>query len=305
MKGMKINDISISVVVSTFNRVAYLKQCVDRLLELNFDNFEIIIVNDGSTDSTRDYLNNLKNNRIRIVHHRENLGLSSARNSGIKAAKYDIIAFTDDDCLADKNWLRNIAEGFTDDSIGFVIGQVFYVKKDYIGYFPERLVRNIGAKWPMGCNIAYQKKVFDDVGDFEDRFFKYGNEDSEMAIRTIVGGYSYARSPNAIVIHQAMDWDAKSLLKSAKNASVWPILKKKYPDHYLVFGPPVKYGVFVEIRDYLYILTLPVLIPLLLARYLLNKKSDLGIFFIKWPIYLFMRRYYIYREAVKNKVLMA
>ncbi len=302
---MKINNISISVVVSTFNRAAYLKHCIDRLLELNFDNFEIIIVNDGSTDNTGDYLDSLKNKRIRIVNHRENLGLSSARNSGIKAAKYNIIAFTDDDCLADKNWLRKMAEGFADDNIGFVIGQVFYITKDYKGYFPERLVRNIGAKWPMGCNIAYQKKVFQRIGYFEDRFFKYGNEDSEMAIRTIASGFSFARAADAVVFHQAMEWDIGSLLKSARNASVWPILKKKYPDHYSAFGPPVKCGIFVEFKDYLYIFTLPVLIPLLLARYLVNKKYNFKLFFAKWPIYLFMRRYYIYREAVKNKVLMA
>ncbi len=302
---MKTNNAFVSVVVSTFNRAEYLKKCVNFLLKLNFDNFEIIIVNDGSTDNTRDYLDGLKTGKIRVVHHKENLGLSSARNSGIKAAKYDIIAFTDDDCLVDENWLKNISEGFTENNIGFVIGQVFYIKKDYIGYFPERLVRNINAKWPMGCNIAYQKKVFDRIGYFEDSFFKYGNEDSEMAIRTIAGGFGFARSVEAVVCHQAMDWDAKSLLKSAKNASVWPILKKKYPDHYLAFGPPVKYGLFVEIKDYIYIFVLPVLIPVLLARYLINGKNNLKLFFAKWPIYLFLRRYYIYREALKNKVLMA
>lgn len=301
---MKIDDVSISVVVSTFNRAEYLKKCIGSLIKLNFDNFEIIIVNDGSTDNTGSYLDSLKNDKIKSIHHKENLGLSSARNSGIKAAKYNIIAFIDDDCLADKNWLRKIAEGFTDDNIGFVIGQVFYIKKDYKGYFPERLVRNINAKWPMGCNIAYQKKVFDKIGFFEDVFFKYRNEDSEMAIRTIASGFTFVRTVGAIVFHQAMEWDIGSLLRSARNASVWPILKKKYPDHYLTFGPPVKYGVFVEIRDYLYIFTLPILIPILLVRYVVNKKYNLKLFFAKWPVYLFLRRYYIYKEALKNKVLM-
>ncbi len=301
---MKINGTSISVVVSTYNRIAYLKKCIDSLLKLNFDNFEIIIVNDGSTDGTGDYLNGLGNNKIRVVHHKENLGLSAARNSGIKASKYDIIAFTDDDCLVEENWLKNISQGFADDNIGFVIGQVFYIREGYKGYFPERLVRNIGAAWPMGCNIAYRKKVFEKIGYFEDIFFKYGNEDSEMAIRAVARGFAFARCPAAVAYHQAMDWNAGSLLKSARNASVWPILKKKYPDYYLIFGPPVKCGVFVEIKDYLYIFTLPVLIPVLLARYAINGKHDLKLFFTKWPVYLFLRRYYIYKEALRNKVLM-
>ncbi len=299
-----MDNISVSVVVSTFNRIEYLKQSVDALLKLNFDNFEIIIVNDGSIDGTGRYLDSFKNSKIRIIHHDANLGLSAARNSGIRAAKYEIVAFTDDDCMVDENWLTKIVEGFSSDNIGFVIGQVFYVKKDYKGYFPERLVRNIGAKWPMGANIAYQKKVFDKIGYFEDYFFKYGNEDSEMAVRVITNGYKFVRALDALVFHQAMDWNVKSLLKSAKNASVWPILKKKYPQHYLVFGPPVKYGIFIEFKDYLYIFTLPILIPVLLARYLINKKNNLKLFFAKWPVYLFLRRYYIYKEAIRNKVLM-
>ena len=156
----------------------------------------------------------------------------------------------------------------------------------------------------MGCNIAYQKKVFNQIGYFDDKFFKYANEDSEMAIRTIANNFKFSRAPSASVYHQTMNWTVKSLIKSARNASVWPILKKRYPNHHLIFGPPVKYKIFVNIEDYLYILTLPIFIPLLLIRYLIHGKRDLKIFFTKWPIYLFLRRYYIYKEAIKNKILM-
>jgi len=303
-RNMETDSNSASVIVSTFNRVAYLKKCIAALLKLNFENFEIIIVNDGSIDGTREYLNKLHDKKIKVIHHKKNLGLGQARNSGIRLSKYEIIAFTDDDCVVDKDWLKEILKSFNNKNIGLVIGQTFYIKKNYRGYFPERLVQNIGAKWPMGCNVAYRKKVFDQIGYFDNSFFKYTNEDSEMAIRTIVNGFSFNRSLGAIVYHQPMDWTVKSLLKSARNASVWPLLKKKYPDYYLMFKPPIKYGIFVNIQDYLYILTLPIFIPLLLIRYILHRKYNLKLFFTKWPIYLFLRRYYIYKEAIKNKVLM-
>lgn len=298
----KINKCSI--VVCTFNRLDYLKKCLTSLLEIDFPDYEIIIVNDGSTDGTKKFLDSLKNNIIKVIHHKNNQGISFAKNSGIKYANHDIIAFTDDDCSVDKNWLTELSKGFIDEQTGFVIGQTFYINKKYKGYFPERLVSNLNAKWPGGGNIAYQKKVFITCNGFNNFYFQYNNEDSEMAIRTVSNGFSFNRAPKAIVYHQAMNWTTKSLIRSARNASVWPLLKKKYKNHYLLFGPPVKFGLIVNIEDYLYLLTAPIFIPLLLIRYIIHGKKDLKIFFTKWPVYLILRRLYIYKEAIQNKILM-
>lgn len=294
-----------SVVLCTYNRVEYLKKSIPALLSLDFVEYEIIVVNDGSTDATGAYLKELEaHSRVRVFTNQKNIGLSLSRNIGIQQAKHDIIAFTDDDCLVSINWLTQLMSGFTDDQVGFVIGQVYYRNIDYKGYFPERLVQNIGARWPMGANIAYRKLVFERVGDFEDIFFRMGNEDSEMAIRAVSFGINFARVPTAIVFHQAMNWTARSLLRSARNFSVWPNLKKMYPNHYLVFGPKITFGCMVDAKDYLYFLILPLFIPVLLARYLYHGKRDIKIFFTKWPLYILLKRYYIYREAVRQKIFM-
>jgi len=293
-----------SIVICTFNRLNYLKKCIDSLLNIDFHEYEIIIVNDGSTDGTKEFLDILQNNKIKAVHHECNQGISVARNSGIKNANYDIVAFTDDDCEVDKNWLTELLKGFIDEQTGFVIGQTFYVNKNHKGYFPERLVSNLNAKWPMGCNVAYQKKVFSTCGDFDDFFSKYNNEDSEMAIRAVSKDFLFNRASSAIVNHQAMNWTTKSILKSARNASVWPLLKKKYRNHYLLFDPSVKFGLIVNIEDYLYLLMTPIFIPLLFIRYILHGKRDPKIFFTKWPIHLVLKRFYIYKEAIRNKVVM-
>ena len=297
--------VSCSIVICTYNRVDYLKKSIPALLNLDFSDFEIIIVNDGSTDSTIDYLNTLKaNSKIKIINNEKNFGLSLSRNIGIRHAGHDIVAFTDDDCIADKNWLRQLLLGFAQAQVGFVIGQVFYRSAKYRGYFPERLVQNIGAQWPMGANIAYRKTVFKQIGYFEDKFFRVGNEDSEIAIRAVAAGINFVRQPEAIVLHQAMDWHVSSLLRAARNFSVWPVLKKMYPSQYLFFGPKITLGFIVDAKDYIYILTLPLLIPLLLFRYVHHGKRDLKIFFIKWPVYIFLKRYYIYREAIRQRIFM-
>lgn len=299
-----MNTDEFSIVICTFNRLAHLKTCIAALLEINFPTYEIIIVNDGSSDGTKEYLDNLANPKINIIHHAQNLGLSSARNTGIKNAKYDLIAFTDDDCIVEKDWLRFLSKGFTNEKIGLVIGQTFYISKTYKGYFPERLVSNINATWPMGCNMAYQKKVFDICEGFDDLFFRYNNEDSEMAIRCVEKGFSYNRALDAVVYHQAVNWTPRSLLNSAKNASTWVLLKKKYPKNYAVFNPPVTLGIIIHIKDYFYLLTAPITIPLLFLRYLSHGKRDMKIFFTKWPVYLILRRYLIYKEAIRNKIVM-
>lgn len=293
-----------SILVCTYNRINYLKRCIASLLEINFPEYEIIIVNDGSNDGTKEFLDNIKNDKIKVIHHERNQGICAAKNTGIKHANFDIIACTDDDCTVDRGWLAELLRGFGNEQIGFVIGQTFYISKNYKGYFPERLVANQNAKWPGGANIAFSKKVFDVSGNFDNSFFKYNNEDTEIAIRIVSKGYKFNRAPNAIVCHQAMNWTVKSLLRSARNASVWPVLKKKYPNHYSHFGPPVKFGLIVNMEDYLYLITAPIFIPLLFIRYILHGKRDIKIFFTKWPVYLLLRRFYIYKEAVRNRVLM-
>jgi len=291
-----------TITLCTYNRLESLKRSLASLLALDYPEFEIVIIDDASKDGTTKYLNTLKDPKIKVVTHQKNLGLSEARNSGIKTAKYDFVASIDDDCVVDKNWLKNLMAGFTSENIAFVFGQVFYISENYQGYFPERLVKNIGAYWPMGGNIVYRKDVFEKIGYLNPDFFYFNNEDSEIAIRAVASGFEYARAPQAKIFHEAAIWNVKSLLRSAHNGAVWPKLKKLYPKHYLHFKPKVWRGLIVLPWDYLYILTLPICLPVLLVRYLIHGKWDLKIFFTKWPVLLILRRYYIWKEAIKNRV---
>lgn len=297
----------ISVAISTYNRLSYLRDCIASLLALAPLPDEIIVVNDGSTDGTRQYLNHLAktNPRIRVFHHEGNRGLSAGRNTAIKHARGEIIAFTDDDCIADPHWLRELVAPFHDQAVVAAYGQVFYRAENYRGYFPERLVRNIGPAWPMGANIAYRASIFRKVGLFDLKFFRYNNEDSEMAFRLARVG-TLVRTPSAIVYHQAMNWTCKSLLRAARNASVWPILYARYGTDIFRqnFKPPIRFRRIVNAEDYLYFFLLPMMLPVLLVRYLYHGKRDLRIFFCKWPLYLILRRLYIWYESFRNRVFM-
>lgn len=91
----------ISVIIPTYNRAKYLPRAIESVLGQTHTDLELIIVDDASTDETQAYINSLADNRIRVILHSKNLGVSSARNTGIKAAKNNWIAFLD----SDDEWL--------------------------------------------------------------------------------------------------------------------------------------------------------------------------------------------------------
>ena len=264
----------------------------------------MVVVNDNSADGTEDYLNNIKDNKYKIINSNIQLGKSGARNKGIENALGDIIAFTDDDIIVSSDWLTELTKPFDDDKVGFVIGETKYRQDGYRGYFPERIVTNKNAQWPSAGNIAYKKEALNKTGMFDNSFDKYNNEDTELGIRAVSKGYKFHRSTDAIVYHQETHWTVKSLLNTARNASVMVKMKKLYPYYYRSFSPKVLWGAVLDPLDYLFILFLPITLPILLFRYLMHGKNDLMLFFTKWPILIIMKRLYIYLEAIKNKTLL-
>ena len=88
----------ISIIVPVYNVEKYLSQCIESIINQNYKNIEIILVNDGSTDKSGDICDSysLKDNRIKVIH-KKNEGVSIARNTGLKVATGEYIAFVDGD----------------------------------------------------------------------------------------------------------------------------------------------------------------------------------------------------------------
>src|SRR5439155_26184870 len=93
----------VSVIVAGFNAERTLKTCLDSLQRLNYPDYEVILVDDGSTDATAEIVSKYPN--FRCFRHPKNLGLGMARNTGLAAATGEIVAFLDADCRADEDWL--------------------------------------------------------------------------------------------------------------------------------------------------------------------------------------------------------
>ena len=124
-------SLSISVVIVTLNRAESLRDTLMSIIRQSRPSDEVIVVDNSSTDNTKEVVLNFKNKlNIKYVCERQK-GIPYARNAGVRNVTKDIIAFIDDDCVADKNWLKYLEIPFIKDPhIGIVGGEVSYLKAE-------------------------------------------------------------------------------------------------------------------------------------------------------------------------------
>ena len=104
-----IEDPFFSIVIPLYNKEEYIVTTIDSVLSQNYSNFEVIIVDDGSTDNSAQLIKNYSDERVNY-YYQNNAGVSSARNKGIELANFDLIAFLDGDDLWEKEYLKSIVE---------------------------------------------------------------------------------------------------------------------------------------------------------------------------------------------------
>ena len=212
-------DLKISVIVTTHNRREMLKEVLESLLSQTYKPFEIIVVDNASTDGTRDFLKENFNDKIRLVIE-EKKGHSYARNCGVETARGDVLAFIDDDAIADKEWCFAIARAFKETGADGVGGKALpkwenepppYLKHSlkaqrYIGIF------DLGDKaaevkdFLIGTNMAFKKDVFKRFGLFQTKVGRYGrrltgSDDVEFCNRIIPEAKLFY-DPRIIVLHK-------------------------------------------------------------------------------------------------------
>jgi glycosyltransferase involved in cell wall biosynthesis len=179
--------IKISVIIPAFNEEKFLGNCLLSLKEQDFKDFEIIVVDNNSTDKTGEIAKKLG----AILVFEKNQGIAFARNKGAKIAKGEILVFTDADTILPKNWLSRIKEEFEKDKelIAFGGSCQFYSGPISVRLASKFLLKPFlfldkffsGGFNLMGCNMAIKKKAFFKVGGFNENLKL--NEDVEISYR--------------------------------------------------------------------------------------------------------------------------
>lgn len=213
-----------SVIICSHNRAGDLKSNLPRLKGLNYprDQYEVLVIDNGSSDSTAEVVRSAAAEDSAIAYLREDkLGLSHARNRGIEAAQGELIAFLDDDAWPEPDWLLELEKGFDDAVVGCVGGRVvpfFAVQAGWPSWLPERLrglftvVDHAERRvvhypdYPAGTNITFRKKALSQTGPFNARLGRTGAsllsmEEVELCLRIERAGYHILHLPGAVVHH--------------------------------------------------------------------------------------------------------
>ncbi|MEN9529385.1 MAG: hypothetical protein RI932_1258 [Pseudomonadota bacterium] len=192
----------ITVVIPVFNAEKYIEATLASLAqqELASGLFEVVVVDDGSTDSSADKIRNFKAPFSLKLILQKNAGVSAARNAGARAASTDLIAFLDNDATADKHWLENALKYFENPECSAVEGRIeARGGSPYATPFTHVLQNETGGRY-MTCNMIFRKKVFDDVDGFDPRF-PYFLEDSDLAFSLLERGYQIKYARDVVVYH--------------------------------------------------------------------------------------------------------
>jgi len=127
----------ISVIVPVYNVEAYLERCVESILQQTYAHFELILINDGSTDSSGQICDHLASQHENIkVYHIENAGVSNARNMGIQLATGSWVTFIDSDDFVTQDYLATLASAVEGLNVGFVIAPLHHIKNGIVTDLP-------------------------------------------------------------------------------------------------------------------------------------------------------------------------
>jgi len=208
----------ISVIVPVLNRERDIARCIESLLKVDYPSYEVIVVDNGSTDSTQETVSKYP---VRLLVQ-EGGGGYAARNRGVAVAEGDIVAFTDSDCVVDTKWLKNLVRNYAEQEIGGVCGEILSYKPDtvieqfsdiigvnrvdLVGKIDRRrseLQRNrhqfLSANF-FTANCSYKKSVLSRLGGFDTDFPSAG--DVEFGWRVLKANYKLIYDPEALVLHK-------------------------------------------------------------------------------------------------------
>lgn len=218
-------DTQISAIICTHNRDTYLGAAIDSLLVQDFaGEFEVVVVDNGSSDRTREVVEQRANDsRLKYVFE-PTLGLSVARNTGAKIASAEILAYLDDDAVASKQWLQVLYAAYQKNpQLAIAGGKVTLLwppNTEPPPWLSSGLAGNLGAYdlggdmiyikqpglTPRGLNYSIRRAFLAEIGGFDPHLGRVGknllsNEELQMTELALEGGWQVAYLPAALVAH--------------------------------------------------------------------------------------------------------
>lgn len=305
----------ISVIIPTYDREGLLEKCMDSLFNQTIPkkDYEILIINDGGNEKTRNLIKNLRKKYKNLGYFEQNhKGPAAARNLGIKKSKGRIIAFTDDDCIVEKDWLKNIIRAhekyvlyagiggrtfniLKDDYIAkirqFIWDYSMQTQNTYDSFFkrigcyirPRALEGTYEAITLPSNNVSYKKNIIRKFF-FDTSFITASGEDSELNWRLKLNNFKLLYNPSIKVYHHNVSSLKQFLIQTFNHGKNIYKIKMKHNDFY-----PIFFDNFLQINLFFSALFL---MPIFKSLQIRNIKD----YFIYTP-YLFLYEF-VYRLGI-------
>lgn len=211
----------VSVVVVNWNGAAYLADCLDSLYCQSYPCKELVVVDNGSTDGSCEWLRSNAGANFRLVELGSNFGFAGGVNAGIRVSRGEYVALLNNDASADRDWLHSLIACMAQPAVGMVASKIlFYDMRGTIDkaghlFYPDGLNRGRGAGepdrgqfdqdaevlFPDGCAALYRRTMLDDIGLFDEQFFAYG-DDADLGLRARWRGWQCLYTSGAVAYHR-------------------------------------------------------------------------------------------------------
>ncbi len=248
----------VSVIIPNWNRRDLLRACLRALYAQTFQDFEAIVVDNGSTDWSAE-MALAEFPAVVLIRNAENRGFCAAVNQGIRQARGRYVALLNNDAEADPRWLEELLRGAAQaQDVGMCASKILFFDHrgviDKVGHliYPDGQNRGRGCGerdqgqydrleevlLPDGCAALYDRRVFETAGLFDEDFFAYG-DDAEMGLRARLAGWRCLYVPGAVVYHHHAStlgrFSADRLVLVERNR-VW-LAAKLFPWRLLLLNP--------------------------------------------------------------------
>lgn len=207
----------ITVIIVTRNRVQQLKECLESLLNSSFQNYSILIADQSDNEQTIQAVKSFHSTKIKIVSMREK-GRAKGLNLLAKKAHSNILAFTDDDCIVSKDWLKQISKTYKKHPyLAGVFGNTYAYKSEShpsefcpatfeVSQFKLHTFQNLHYYYVgLGNNMSLKKSVLEKIGWFQEWLgtgaIAKSGEESEIIFRILRNGNTLATNPQVILFH--------------------------------------------------------------------------------------------------------
>ena len=249
LRGMPQSP-TVSVIVVNWNRRELLEGCLASLHQQTFQDFELIVVDNGSTDGSADWVAQ-ERFAATVIRNADNRGFCEANNQGIRAGRAPFVALLNNDAEARPGWLQAlVAAALSSPDVGMVASKIVSFEDpgviDKVGHliYPDGQnrgratgIRDQGqfeemeeVAWPDGAAALYRREMLDQIGLFDEDFFAYA-DDAELGLRGRLAGWRCLYQPAAVVRHRlgsTLGRLSKRRLYLIERNRIW-LVAKLYP----------------------------------------------------------------------------